>query len=285
MKKASRGSIFVATYSRSEDLDRCLSNIVAARGTRDIPLVIIHQQGFAEVSKTIAKWREHIQILVETETQGKTALENINLNSLLGREIAFSWLDSDWCLGVEDDVQISADSIDFIEQMFNRYRRNIFFRGVNLGSKNKFNPDKLSAYTKLSFGMHGQACMITKQTWRHFNIIKLRSKSNLMGLDAMMEHFTKTGFMCTPYNSRYLDNGWNGTHSSTDPNDLHYQLIRQSFYDGQTPRPAIYTIENFNTNWREDSKSFSYLRIIPTLFINKVGHYRYLIRKFIKTHV
>lgn len=284
MTKVGKGSIFVATYSRADDLDRCLSNIVAARGERDTPLIVIHQQGFPEVAETIAKWRKHIQILVETETQGKTALQNINLNSLLGREIAFSWLDSDWCLGVEDDVQISIDSIDFIEAMFNQYHRNIFFRGVNLGSKNKFRLDQQSAYTKLSFGMHGQACMITKQTWRHFNVFKMRAQSNVMGLDAMMEHFTKTGFMCTPFNSRYLDNGWNGTHSSTDPNDRHYESIRESFYDGQAPRPAEYSLKSFDTNWREDSKPFSYLRIIPTLILNKVGHYKYLIRKYFTAH-
>lgn len=285
MNKVNKGSIFVATYSRSEDLDRCLGNIVAARGTRDIPLIVIHQQGFVGVAETVAKWRKHIQVLVETETQGKTALENINLNSLLGREIAFSWLDSDWCLGVEDDVQISIDSVDFIEEMYNRYQKNCLFRGVNLGSKNKFSEDKLSAYTKLSFGIHGQASMITKQTWKHFNISKMRAKSNVMGLDAMMEHFTKTGFMCTPYNSRYLDNGWNGTHSSNDPNDLHYQLIRDSFYDGRSGKPMKYTLEYFDTCWRDDSRQFSYTRIIPNLINNKIAHYRYFVRAFIKSRI
>ncbi len=280
MNNVGKGAIFVATYSRAEDLDRSLNSIVAARGKRETPLIVIHQQGYSQVSETIKKWRKHIQILVETETQGKTALQNINLNSLLGREIAFSWLNSDWCFGIEDDVQVSIDSIDFVEHMFDKYHRNIFFRGVNLGSKLPYRVGKLPAYAKLSFGMHGQASMITRQTWSHFNISKLRSKSDLMGLDAMMEHFTKTGFMCTPYISRYLDNGWNGTHSSKDPNDPHYQLIRNSFYDGQDPKPIEYRLEKFDTNWRKDSSKFSYVKIIPILIRNKVGHYRFLIRKY-----
>jgi hypothetical protein len=284
MTTVGKGSIFVATYSRSEDLDRSLNSIVAARGTRNIPLIVIHQQGFAEVTEVISKWREHIQILIETEAQGVTPLQNINLNSLLGREISFSWLNSDWCIGVEDDVQISLDSIDFVECMYNKYHKNYFFRGVNLGSKNAYKAEQLGAYTKLSFGIHGQASMITKQTWKHFNVAKLRSKSDVMGLDAMMELFSKTGFMCTPYNSRYLDNGWNGTHSSKDPNDRHYQLIRDSFYKGQDPRPLTYSLQKFETNWRQDSRKFSYFKIVPIFVTSKIGHYRFLVRKYIDSH-
>ena len=284
MTNVGKGSIFVATYSRAEDLDRSLNSIVVARGKRSIPLIVIHQQGFTEVSEIIAKWRKQIQILVETDAQGITPLQNINLNSLLGREIAFSWLNSDWCLGVEDDVQISLDSIDFVESMFDKYHKNLFFRGVNLGSKNKYSVEHLAAYTKLSFGIHGQASMITKQTWRNFNVAKLRAKSDLMGLDAMMEHYTKTGFMCTPYNSRYLDNGWNGTHSSKDPNDRHYQLMRDSFYYGKDPRPIVYRLEKFETNWRRDSQKFSYFKIAPIFITNKIRHYRFLIRKYTNSH-
>lgn len=273
-----KGAIFVATYSRAQDLDRCLRNIVIARGTEEIPLIIIHQYGVAEVSDVIRKWRNEIQILIETDAQGKTPLQNINLNSLLGREVAFTWLGSDWCLGVEDDVQISSDAIKFIEVMFNKYRKNPFFRGVNLGSKLVFKKEEIASYAKVSFGMHGQASMITKRTWNHFNSHKLRYKSNTMGLDAMMEHFTKTGFMCTPYNSRYLDNGWNGTHSSSNPNDPHYQAIRESYFERQTTPPEKYILKKFENRWREDSLTFSYFRIVPILMRNKLGHYRYLLK-------
>lgn len=282
MNKESRGAIFVATFSRAQDLDRCIENIVVARNGRNIPLIIIHQQGYSEVAEVISRWRSEIQILVETETQGKTPLQNINLNSLLGREIAFTWLNSDWCFGVEDDVQISPDSINFIEAMFTKYRRNVFFRGVNLGSKLPFKASEIETYAKLTFGMHGQASMITKRTWNHFNPAKLRRNSDVMGLDAMMEHYTKTGFMCTPYNSRYLDNGWNGTHSSLNPNDPHYKKIRESFFHGQVSNPENYVLGKFENEWRADSTAFSISRIIPILFRNKLGHYKYLIKSSVK---
>ena len=279
LQSESLGAICIATYSRAEDLDRCIANIVAARNGRNIPLIVVHQRGFDSVSQVVAKWESEIQVLVQSETQGRTALENINLNSLLGREVAFTWLRADWCLGVEDDVQISSDAIDFVLEMHKRHSSNPFFRGVNLGSKLKFDESKNGFYSLVRFGIHGQASMITRKTWRHFNVNKLRKKSNVSGLDAMMEHYIKTGFMCTPRNSRYLDNGWNGTHSSPDPNDKHYLRIRESYFDGRNASPERYELRKFDSQWRSDSRQFSLFQIIPVLVTNKTRHLRYVLKK------
>lgn len=273
-----RGAICIATYSRADDLDRCIANIVSARRDSDIPLIVVHQRGFESVSQIIAKWDSEIQVLVHSDTQGRSPLENINLNSLLGREVAFTWLGADWCLGVEDDIQISSDAIDFVREMYKRYYRNPFFRGVNLGSKIRFDASENSFYSLVRFGIHGQASMITRKTWRHFNVDSLRRRSNISGLDAMMEHYVKTGFMCTPRNSRYLDNGWNGTHSSSDPNNEHYLRIRESYFNGRSPSPENYEIKKFDSPWREDSKPFSIVQILPVLLLNKLRNLIYVLR-------
>jgi hypothetical protein len=275
----SKGAICVATFSRAEDLDRCITNIVRARKSRKIPLIVVHQKGFESVAEVLNKWESEIQILVHSETQGRTPLENINLNSLLGREIAFTWLQADWCLGVEDDVQISSDAIDFVLEMYLRHKKDPFFRGVNLGSKLKFNETQNNLYSKIRFGIHGQASMITRKTWRHFDPTKLRERSKASGLDAMMEHYVKTGFMCTPRNSRYLDNGWNGTHSSSDPNHEHYSSIRDSYYEGVTPEPGRFAISRVSSPWRADSKLFSIYAVLPVLLSNKVRHARHKVRE------
>lgn len=49
----SRGSIFVATYSRANELDKFLESITSARGNLQIPLVVIHQVGFDDVEQVI----------------------------------------------------------------------------------------------------------------------------------------------------------------------------------------------------------------------------------------
>lgn len=281
-ERKSKGAICIATFSRASDLERCISAVVKARGEFPIPLIVIHQRGHQDVSNVVSRWKAEIQISIESDPQGATALENINLNGILGREIAFTWLNVDWCLGVEDDVVISADAVTFILQMYNKFQRNPFFRGVNLGSKNPYSANQRLSYSKISFGVHGQASMVTKRTWKHFNVHKLRRNSKKMGLDAMMEHYVKTGFMCTPVNSKYLDNGWNGTHSSPNPNDIHYSKIRESFGLGGTNLSENYQLVSTEIDWRKDSKLFSYKRIIPTLLSNKAHHYIYLCRSLKK---
>jgi hypothetical protein len=278
------GAICIAAYSRAEDLDRCISNIVIARQDRKVPLIVVHQRGYESVAKVIDNWASQIQILIQSEAQGRSALENINLNSLLGREIAFTWLQAEWCLGVEEDVQISCDAIDFVFEMHKRYHKNPFFRGVNLGSKLKFDVSGNSLYALFRFGIHGQASMITRKTWQHFNVNKLRTKSNVSGLDAMMEHYVKTGFMCTPRNSRYLDNGWNGTHSSSDPENEHYLSIRSSYFDGLSAKPESYALGKFDSSWREDSQPFSLVWILPVLLSNKLRNLIYSLRVKIKRY-
>lgn len=277
----SQGAIFVTTYSRAAELDDCLRNIVAARGNLEIPLIVIHQLGYDEVAQVIESWRSEIQILVQTVNAGTSALQSINMNGLLGREIAFTWLGAKWCIGVEDDVLISKDSLDFCIFMYHKHHRDPFFRGVNLGSKRPFDPTYNDKYCKVSYGIHGQASLITKRTWKKFNPEKLREHSSIEGQDSMMEHYVKTGYMCTPCNSRYLDRGWNGTHASKDPNNSHYVDIRNSYFDGEREIYSTYIEVPYDSFWREDSVPFSPISVIPIFVKNKVLRIRYKLRKAI----
>jgi hypothetical protein len=282
-RKYFRGSITVAAFSRHVELDKCLKAIDVARGERKIQLIVVHQLGYPEVSKVIENWRTRINVLVSTDSQGTSPLSNINMNALLCREIAFKWLRSDWSLGVEEDTEIAPDALSFIEFAYEKYRKNLFFRGVNLGSKEVFQANMEFSYNLVSYGIQGQASMITSRTWRHFNGNKLRGNVNKSGLDSMMEHYVKSGFMCTPHNSRYLDNGWNGTHASTDPNDEYYVSLRKSFTHVTSNSESNYKRSKFQICWREDAHEFSTLKAWPRYFLCKYKHLRYLVVTIIKT--
>jgi hypothetical protein len=273
-----KGVICVATHTRTIQLEKCLERIIIARKGRNIPLVVIHQNGSREVKEILSKFQDEIQLLVHTEAQGKNALENINLNALLYRDIAFFWLNADWCLGVEDDVQISSDSIDFIHEIHNRYKENKYFRGVNLGSRSPHDYQRIGEFTKSRYGMHGQASMITKKTWSHFNQTQLRKKVGLMGLDAMMERYLKLGFMCVPYVSRFLDTGWSGTHTSDNPEDPYFVDLRNSFGSGNYQGTIEYFESKFEPNWRDDCTRFTIAYRWPLYLKDLFGHFKYLLK-------
>jgi hypothetical protein len=252
-----KGSIGLAAFSRAKELDQCLESIVNARNGRNIPLVVLHQMGHETVSEVVKKWRSEIQILIEVEALGSTALENINLNAIILRDLAFRHLNSDWFLGVEEDVLIGGDSINFIESMMQRYRRYPGFRGVNLGSAILRNSASETTYSRMRFGLHGQAGAIPKKVWLRFNSSNLIKQSNQVGLDGILERYLKTGFMCWPNLSRYIDHGWNGTHTPSDSNDSYYQNLRESFVSISPARELKYVERNMENPWREDCTQYN----------------------------
>ena len=269
----------VVAFSRHDELEKCLEAIILARGEKIIPLIVVHQIGYDKVAKVIEKHRRSIDVLLTTKPQGDTPLKNINMNGLISRELAFKWMLSDWSLSIEEDTIIAPDAINFVIECFEKYRSNRYFRGVNLGSKQPFQESLESVYSLVSYGVQGQASMITRRTWSHFNVVKLRSRLHESGLDSMMEHYVKSGFMCTPHNSRYLDNGWNGTHAATDPNDEHYVRLRNSFTRVGCDFMGPYVEKSYAVDWREDSRQFSPFKSQLRYLACKYHHLRYLLRR------
>lgn len=247
-----KGSVGIATFSRAEELDQCLESVVNARNGRDIPLIVLHQLGHESVDKVVNKWRSEIQIVLKVEALGKTPLENININGIILRDLAFRHLNSDWFLGVEEDVVIGGDSINFIESMMQQYWRYPGFRGVNLGSAISRNFAFKETYSRIRYGLQGQAGAIPKKVWQRFDTSNLISQSSKVGLDAMLERYLKTGFMCWPNLSRYVDRGWNGTHTPSDSSDAYYENLRESFVNVSPDQDLKYIEESIPNPWRED---------------------------------
>ncbi len=247
-----KGSIGIATFSRAKELDQCLESVVNARNDRDIPLIVLHQSGHESVDKVVNKWRSEIQILLRVEALGKTPLENINLNGIILRDLAFRHLNSDWFLGIEEDVVIGGDSINFVESMMKQYVRYPGFRGVNLGSAISRNNASESTYSRIRYGLQGQAGAIPRKVWQRFDTSQLVRQSSQVGLDAMLERYLKTGFMCWPNLSRYIDRGWNGTHTPSDSRDAYYENLRESFVNISVDRDLKYIEDSIANPWRED---------------------------------
>jgi hypothetical protein len=132
-------------------------------------------------------------------------------------------------LAVEDDIELGTDAIRFVSEMFQVHQKKVLFRGVNLGSFELEGQVSLEGFSRLSYGLHGQAAAISKRTWRHFSPKKLIKNARTTPLDSAMENFLKMGYMVTPNRSRYLDNGWNGTHAPKDPNDSYFKKLRKSW--------------------------------------------------------
>ena len=164
----------------------------------------------------------------------------------------------DWVIAIEDDVELASDAVEFVIKMHERYRNKKMYRGINLGSLENSDSAKISTYSRLSYGLHGQASAIPKKTWAKFNSCHAVYRSMTEPLDSLMENYLKRGYMITPNRSRFKDNGWNGTHAPKDPKDKYFSSIEQSWTGHDTKRVATYIHSDQRHSWRKDARVFSW---------------------------
>ncbi len=257
MIKKSTGVILVNAFSRAENLENCLEAIRISNRDFRYPLILVRQLGVDKVGKVIESYKDEISHLFEFKSENRTPLENINLNRIVGYQIGFDWVQADWVLAIEEDIEISYDAVSFVSSVFDQLSSERSFRGINLGSKIPKDDSLMDSYSKIRYGLHGQASAITRKTWKKFNVEKLIRGSSEHGLDSQLEFYLKTGFMCTPNLSRYRDTGWNGTHSSPNPNDDYYLKLNESWIGSEKVLVSNYQFDNIEHAWRKDSVIFN----------------------------
>jgi hypothetical protein len=250
-------ALVIFAYARRDLLVDCIKSVLGAESSANWKKVIIWQKGDYEVYKIIKTFESYFDLVAIVTPQHSKTLANINQNRLIGTKICFEALNSDYVLGIEDDTLIAYDSLVFIEKMYEKYKLKRSFRGVNLGSIESKKSSKISEYSLLRYGLHGQAGMITSRTWSRIKIKKLFKDFNIKGWDASFEPVIKNGFMVTPNLSRSLDLGWqNPTHASSDSQNPHYTRMKLSWTGTNKYEIMNYSHKQVNHSWRSDAIQF-----------------------------
>ena len=113
-----RGVILVLAYARSDLLNELFESIHKLIDVEKVSIVVVRQIGIDSVDTTLHKWRELIEVLVETDGSADTAAENISKNRLAGYAVSFDSLGADWVMAVEDDVLLASDTVLFTKYLF-----------------------------------------------------------------------------------------------------------------------------------------------------------------------
>lgn len=252
-----RGSILVLTFSRPKLLDELLDSISKLENFNEVTVIVVRQTGFEEVGTVVEKWRDKIDVLIETDGTGRSIPENIGRNRLSGYSVAFDALGMDWVLAVEEDVFLADDSLLFTKFIVDKFHKKRNFRGINLGSRLPVSDIGKDSYCKTRFGIFGQAAVMTEKTWKRMQGWKIIDTSRFGHWDAAMETYMKTGLTVAPNNSRYLDRGWTGSHAPSNPEDPYYLDLSNSFV-GTIPLTELqnYREAKMGYWWRSDLREF-----------------------------
>ena len=273
METQLRGAILLNAFSRPDQIRACLSSVFEANSKAVYPVVVVHQKGNLDSKKVLDGFEDSITHRLEIKGLFSDALPNINFNRILGYQFCFNWLLADWVFAIEEDVVISPDTINFIEQTVQIENKKFFFRGINLGVRNSssYNP---TTYSRLRFGLHGQCSVLTRKTWSHFQEAKLLRNSTKRPFDSQVENYIRRGYMVTPNRSRFFDTGWNGTHAPSDPNHEYFRELHESFVT-TFDMPHIYTYEQA-THWWGDKKVEEFNAVTTATELVRI-YYHYLI--------
>jgi len=252
------GSISVITHRRAELLDRCLQSVSTAKSSRDINVTVLWQGASAEIEKVLLKNRSTIHEVIHLEKETSDIEMHINTNRYLAYRNAFSKSHIEWNLCLEEDVEISDDTIVFVEAIFDRFQGKRKFRGINLGSLIKFDNEKIHQFTKVRYGIHGPASVISRDTWMRIRATLNMCSDGARAWDGVIEPFLKTGFMVTPIVSRYIDNGFTGTHARYEIASEYFEGLQASWRRDLGRNPYGYVEVNIPPKWRQDAIGYSF---------------------------
>jgi hypothetical protein len=260
-------SIVIFSHSRAELLRDSIESIFSATGSAGWKKVLVCQLGFKDVEQIASDYEKQFDLVIRVNRQFDTALASINFNRILGTSICFDVFQSELVLGIEEDTKISKDALAFIEETSAKYQSNRAFRGINLGSLQPRTDENLNSYSLLRYGLHGQAGVLTRRSWNYFSSEELLKNIADEGWDSRIEPYLKSGFMITSNLSRFLDRGWAGTHSPSDPSHPHYVKLNRSWVGEDSDLSQDFFLQNINHDWRIDA--VTYRKVDSILFMIK----------------
>ena len=251
-----KGAILIITHSRASLLDELFNCLESQINASDTAIIVVRQLGNKDVGDIVNKWRNKINIYIETDGSAKTTANNIARNRFAGYSVGFDALNADWILAVEDDVLLARDTISFTKFITRKYIHRKDFRAINLGSKLKKTKLSLDTYSLTRYGLFGPASVLTKSTWNKMHKWGIIQNFTQEHWDAAIEAFIKTGLTVAPNNSRYIDRGWGGTHTSDNPEDGYFSDLNESYIGNEFLGAETYKHIEMGYYWRKDLRKF-----------------------------
>jgi hypothetical protein len=214
------------------------------------PLYIIIQDATGDDLAVLRKYDHLIWEIVHTESGGLHVEDLINRNRILAWELPLIKRGHQNVICLEDDVEVSTDIFEFTEKVLEQNSESKHFYGINFGSFEK--PREPGSYSKLSFGLHGPASLISRTSFSRFQLKTLKKFDGAIPWDAWVEPIVRRGFVITSNVARYKDNGENGTHATAENDSTYFKKLNESFAYGEKFKSSDYRNIDIEHSWRDD---------------------------------
>lgn len=243
-------AISIITFNRSELLDLCLQSVIRAMNKDVIPIYVIAQDPQVDDEAVFEKYNKWITKIERIPSHGRDVEDLINSNRISAWKIALIEKSHEYVVCLEDDVEISEDFLHFTLAVLEQNSSKQDFIGINYGSYETVPENQ--TYSRLRYGIHGPASLISRRAYGLFNLNKLEKLRGKIAWDSWVEPKTKTGYMATSNLARFRDNGVNGTHTSASLDLSYFTRLNKSFelLSGKTTRTFKHS--DIAHSWRAD---------------------------------
>jgi hypothetical protein len=248
-----KGKVVLIAYNRPETTKKVIKSIENSDHSKILDLIVIVQGNNKEVLD-ILNSIDFIQknILYVNRDDALSPAQAINMNVHLGILEAFKDSTIDYVVILEDDIVISSDYFNFLNQILIENMENKYFRAFNGFSAIPRNITKNNQYGRYRYGV-GWGWAITRSTWEKLQMFWNGTENEHW--DGIVEPFFKKGYVISPGMSRILNVGFGigATHTLGigDPNIFRIEkALQESFVDNNLGGSV--EIRDRNLNWRLD---------------------------------
>lgn len=192
--------------------------------------------------------------IIEKDFMSTTAA--INNNVFSGICNAFTKLDAEYCLILEDDIVLMPTAMQYLSLAFEKYGKAEKFRGVNCFSKMSLRMDSSFLVAKSNYGF-AWGWAIDRRTF--LELTKFWNGLENDHWDFLVEPFVRTGFVINPFASQVLNIGFDetATHSSQDQPLGEEMLISTKSWMKEIT--AINESKEYKFEWREGFYDLQFL--------------------------
>ncbi len=264
-------------HSRHEHLAKVLEALNDSDRPLNSPLLIYSQDSPRQVRDLVKNFNIVNKTIVTNDGFNfKSTKQAINHNMFNGLKYVFDNFDVDACLVLEDDIVISADAYSFFIGIFDKFKLEKKFRGVN-GFSVEVNPYVSDRdYVRVNYGL-GWGWAISRETFDFLG--KYWTGLEDEHWDFILEPYIRTGFVVVPIRSRILNIGFDTTATHTKNDFRLGERIFDSYHTKVLQKQKDFFESSAIYNWRIDCFRISQASRNRKLLIYFIGWLCYLLQR------
>lgn len=249
-------TIFV-TFNRPEHFAKVVNSVKQANTQDMCQSIVIMQGDDARILSIVNRELPNARLIRVKHADFYSPKQRINANIKLGLVEAFSDLNCEYAVVIEDDILVAPNFFVFISKVMEKYERDDQFRGINGFSALNLEVANCltnTCFVRCNFGL-GWGWAINRRNYQ--KVSQAWDGTEDEHWDSLVESYVRTGFVVNPVRSLVKNIGLDGSGHHTGVNKALDHAMLNSFDERRTWMGDLIEVSN-PFPWRADCITLSH---------------------------